>query len=70
MKPDFDHMVCIPLDHDNTLYKLMLWCGRHIAPNYDLWQCNLGMGWDYTMNEVVFQFVHAHHACEFALTWS
>jgi len=69
MKPDFDHMVCIALDDDKTLYKLMLWCGRHIAPNYELWQCN-PHGWDSSMNEAVFHFVHAQDACEFALTWS
>ncbi len=64
MVQDLTHTVSITLDDDKTLYKLVLWCGRHIAPNYELWQCNS------TMNEVVFQFVHAHHACEFAITWA
>ena len=69
MAQQFEHHVHVRLDENKSVYKMELWCGKHIAPNYELWQWNPD-GWDSSMDEVVFQFVHAHHACEFALTWS
>jgi len=67
MAQRFEHHVQVRLDENKTVYKMMLWCGKHIAPTYELWNCS---PWDVSMDEIVFQFVHTHHACEFALTWA
>lgn len=69
MAQQFEHHVQVRVDDNKSIYKMMLWCGKHIAPNYDLWLCNPN-GWDSSMDEVVFMFADKQHACEFALIWS
>lgn len=69
MTQQFAHHVHVRLDDNKSVYKMMLWCGQHIAPNYELWQWNPN-GWDSSMDGVMFMFVDKQHACEFALTWA
>ena len=61
------HWVHVRTDQDKTLYKLLMWCGKHIAPNYDEWTYVESTS---SGGEVVFMFADKQHACEFALMWS
>lgn len=63
----FNHNVVIKLDDNRTLYKLLMWCGKQISPNYNLWHYEVVSD---VKDVVKFKFVHAQDACEFSLTWS
>ncbi len=70
MAQTFSHTVHVRLDHDKSLYKLLMCCGKHIAPNYDEWKYFVESSYISQEDVAVFVFVHAHHACQFALTWN